>query len=241
MVKKDPSVPVPFHVWVLTEKVTPVAVRAAMACGNIFVSEEAAKETKRVRGFGARHLKVHCALILVDPTIIETPTEYDNLDAVEVDVTLFTDGSISKNPGGIGGWGVLAQWQTEAGMQERELKGIDPAPSTNNRAELLAVIHGLRFVAETFGSWKRIRIVTDSEYVLKGGSEFLSSWKQYGWVTAAGEPVKNKELWEAVDKYTNGQVVSWVWVKGHSGNPENDRADKLAKSAWRSPDPSVAS
>lgn len=239
MTKKDPSVPVPFHVWVLTQKTTPHSVRQSMVEGSVFLTETDAVEAKKNRGFTARHLKVFRALLLLDTIAVETPSEYDELDDVEVDFTLYTDGSISKNPGGIGGWGVLAQWKTEAGEQEEELSGVDPPPSTNNRAELLAVINGLRFVKEKFGTWKRIRIITDSEYVKNGGSLFLQGWKDFGWKTTTGEPVANQDLWEQVDKYTNGQVVYWVWIKGHSGSPENDRADALAKGAWRNGEPGV--
>lgn len=136
-------------------------------------------------------------------------------------VTAFTDGACRGNPGP-GGWAALLR----AGSHERELSGSE-AMTTNNRMELMAVIMGL-------GALKRrvdARVYTDSLYVLKGISEWLPGWKAAGWKTAAKKPVKNQDLWERLDAEVARHRVTWQWVKGHSGHPENERVDALANAA----------
>jgi ribonuclease HI len=133
-------------------------------------------------------------------------------------VQAFTDGACKGNPGP-GGWGVLLRW----GGAEKELHGGESL-TTNNRMELMAVIAALE-------SLKRpvcIEITTDSQYVKRGVTEWMSRWKRNGWRTADKQPVKNRDLWERLDGALRAHEVRWHWVKGHSGHPENERADRLA-------------
>jgi ribonuclease HI len=133
-------------------------------------------------------------------------------------VELFTDGACRGNPGP-GGWGVLLRYQEK----ESELWGGEP-DTTNNRMELQAAIEGLRALSEPC----RVALTTDSQYVRKGITEWISAWKQRGWRTAAKKPVKNVELWQLLDAEASRHQVEWHWVKGHSGHRENDIADTLA-------------
>ncbi len=136
----------------------------------------------------------------------------------------FTDGACSGNPGP-GGWGVLLQARDgERIVKERELSGGEPA-TTNNRMELLAAINAL----ESLSRPSAITIITDSAYVKNGITGWLFGWKKNGWKTAAMKPVKNDELWKRLDAAQARHQVSWEWVKGHAGHPENERADALAR------------
>ena len=134
------------------------------------------------------------------------------------DVVIYTDGACKGNPGP-GGWGVLLR----AGQAERELWG-GASHTTNNRMELLAVIEGLRALKKR----SQVDIYTDSQYVQKGISEWIHGWKARGWKTAAKEPVKNADLWRLLDAATGQHQIDWRWVKGHAGDPGNERADALA-------------
>lgn len=133
-------------------------------------------------------------------------------------VDLFTDGACKGNPGP-GGWGVLMR----AGRHEKELFGGEPM-TTNNRMELLAVIRGLQALKRC----SDVRVHTDSQYVHKGISEWLSAWQARGWRTADRKPVKNADLWMELDALARGHRVQWFWVRGHAGHPGNERADQLA-------------
>jgi len=133
-------------------------------------------------------------------------------------VEIYADGACKGNPGP-GGWGVLLR----SGSRERELCGGE-AQTTNNRMELTAVIEGLRSLKER----SAVRVYTDSQYVQKGISEWIHSWKRRGWLTADKKPVKNVDLWKALDEVARVHQVEWHWVKGHAGHPENERADALA-------------
>ena len=135
-------------------------------------------------------------------------------DAVEI----FTDGACKGNPGP-GGWGALLRY----GEHERELCGGEPQ-TTNNRMELMAVIAAL----ETLKRPSRVRLTTDSQYVKRGVTEWMARWRRNGWRTAERNPVKNRELWERLDRALGEHQVDWHWVRGHSGHPENERADQLA-------------
>lgn len=136
-------------------------------------------------------------------------------------VELFTDGACSGNPGP-GGWGALLRF---AG-RERELSGSE-TETTNNRMELMAVIQGL----EALNQACKVRIHTDSKYVMQGWQEWLPGWKRNGWRTAGKKAVKNQELWQRLDEAASRHELDWVWVKGHSGHPENERVDQLAREA----------
>ena len=136
----------------------------------------------------------------------------------------YTDGACSGNPGP-GGWGALLQAKAgDAVVKERELKGGE-ADTTNNRMELLAAINAL----EALERPSTITVVTDSAYVKGGITEWLRSWKRNNWRTATKKPVKNEDLWRRLDEAAARHQVTWTWVKGHAGHPENERADALAR------------
>ncbi len=138
-------------------------------------------------------------------------------------VDLFTDGACSGNPGP-GGWGAILRWRG----QERELSGAESA-TTNNRMELFAAIAGL----EALKRPARVRIHTDSNYLKDGITKWIHAWKAKGWKTADRKPVKNVELWQRLEAAAKRHDVSWHWVRGHAGHPENERADALAREAIR--------
>ena len=134
------------------------------------------------------------------------------------EVMIYTDGACKGNPGP-GGWGVLMI----AGENRRELCGGEPA-TTNNRMELKAAIEALRALKRP----TRVRLFTDSKYVMQGIETWIHGWKQNGWRTSDKKPVKNMDLWQALDALAAQQQVEWRWVKGHSGDPGNERADALS-------------
>jgi len=133
-------------------------------------------------------------------------------------VRIYTDGACKGNPGP-GGWGALLK----LGTREKELFGGEPE-TTNNRMELTAVIKAL----EALRRRSRAEVYTDSQYVQKGISEWLSNWKRRGWRTADRKPVKNQDLWQRLDQLAGAHEIRWHWVRGHAGHPENERADGLA-------------
>jgi len=135
-------------------------------------------------------------------------------------VEIYTDGACKGNPGP-GGWGVLMK----SGATEKELYGGE-RETTNNRMEMMAVIQALRALKRPCA----ITLHVDSQYVLKGMTEWLPGWKARGWRTAAKQPVKNVDLWQALDELvrTSGHTIAWRWVRGHDGDPGNERADVLA-------------
>ena len=133
-------------------------------------------------------------------------------------VRIYTDGACKGNPGP-GGWGALLQFDG----REKELCGGEPG-TTNNRMELTAVIRAL----EALNRRCDIDLYTDSQYVQKGISEWVASWKRRGWKTADKKPVKNVDLWLELDSLAGGHDIRWHWVRGHAGHAENERADQLA-------------
>ncbi len=133
-------------------------------------------------------------------------------------VEIWADGGCRGNPGP-GGWGVLLR----AGTHEKELWGGEAA-TTNNRMELTAVIRALEAMKRPV----RARIHTDSQYVQKGISEWIHGWKRNGWKTSDRKPVKNADLWQELDALAGRHRIDWLWVKGHAGDPGNERADALA-------------
>jgi len=136
-------------------------------------------------------------------------------------VDIFTDGACSGNPGP-GGWAAILR----AGKHERELSGGERA-STNNRMELTAVIKALEALKQPSAA----TVHTDSRYVMDGATKWMKNWKKNGWKTADKKPVKNEELWRALEDAAARHAVSWRWVEGHSGHAENERADALARAA----------
>lgn len=133
-------------------------------------------------------------------------------------VVIYTDGACKGNPGP-GGWGAWLRW----GTVEKELWGGEPL-TTNNRMELMAVIQALGILKKPC----KVAIYTDSQYVRKGMTEWITGWMARGWRTADKKPVKNAELWQQLHQAVSQHQVQWHWVKGHSGDPGNERADGLA-------------
>lgn len=137
------------------------------------------------------------------------------------EVELFTDGACKGNPGP-GGWGALIR----SGKHEKELSGGERL-TTNNRMELMAAIAGLNALTRPC----RVTLSTDSNYVKDGITKWIHGWRRNGWRTADKKPVKNVELWQALEEATQRHQVEWRWVKGHAGHPDNERADRLASAA----------
>ena len=134
-------------------------------------------------------------------------------------VDIYTDGACSGNPGP-GGWGAILRY----GAIDKELSGGE-AETTNNRMELTAAIEALNALTERC----QVDLYTDSSYVKDGIGGWIEGWKRNGWKTSAKKPVKNVELWQALEEARNRHDVTWHWVKGHAGHPENERADELAR------------
>lgn len=136
-------------------------------------------------------------------------------------VSIYTDGACSGNPGP-GGWAAILVYQTT----EKELTGAE-AQTTNNRMELMAAISGLNALKQSC----KVELYTDSTYVQKGISEWISGWKAKGWKTADRKPVKNADLWQLLEAAAGRHEVRWHWVRGHNGHDYNERADQLARGA----------
>jgi ribonuclease HI len=134
-------------------------------------------------------------------------------------VEIYTDGACSGNPGP-GGWGAVLTY----GGHTRELRGGEAAPTTNNRMELMAAIQAL----ESLTRRSTVRLHTDSSYLRNGVTTWLTTWKRNGWKTASRQPVKNEDLWRRLDDAAGRHDIQWLWVKGHAGDPGNERADALA-------------
>jgi ribonuclease HI len=135
------------------------------------------------------------------------------------EVVIYTDGACSGNPGP-GGWGVVMRWQGT----EKEMYGAEPL-TTNNRMELTAAIQALEALTRPV----TVSLHTDSTYVLNGITKWIQGWERNGWKTAAKKPVKNDDLWRRLTEAMRPHDVTWVWVKGHAGDPGNERADALAR------------
>ncbi|WP_260484312.1 ribonuclease HI [Sphingomicrobium flavum] len=135
-------------------------------------------------------------------------------------VHIFTDGACKGNPGP-GGWGAVMRWNGE----ERELSGGD-VETTNNRMEMMAAIEALNALKRPC----TVILTTDSVYLRDGITKWIHGWKKNGWRTAAKKPVKNADLWQSLEEAAARHEVTWEWVKGHAGHPENERADELATS-----------
>ena len=140
------------------------------------------------------------------------------------EVEIYTDGACSGNPGP-GGWGALLKY----GDRVREICGGEAAGTTNNRMELMAAIQAL----EALKRPATVRLHTDSVYVRNGIMNWLPKWKRNGWRTADKKPVKNADLWQRLEAATQPHKIQWIWVKGHAGDPGNERADALANQGMR--------
>lgn len=140
-------------------------------------------------------------------------------------VSIYTDGGARPNPGGPGGWAALLI----SGARRRELSGAEPA-TTNNRMELTAAIMALEALREPC----RVTLHTDSQYLRNGITLWLPGWLRKGWKTAARKPVKNQDLWQRLHQASRRHEVHWRWVRGHAGNPDNERVDRLARAARES-------
>jgi ribonuclease HI len=136
-------------------------------------------------------------------------------------VEIATDGACKGNPGP-GGWGAVIRM----GVNEKELSGGEPL-TTNNRMEMMAAISGLNALTKPC----RVTLSTDSRYVMDGLTKWIKGWQRNGWKTADKKPVKNADLWQALLDAAKPHRIEWVWVKGHAGHPENERADRLASDA----------
>jgi ribonuclease HI len=136
-------------------------------------------------------------------------------------IEIHTDGACLGNPGP-GGWAALLRYKAH----ERELAGGEP-DTTNNRMELMAAIRGLEALSEPC----EVMLQTDSQYVRQGITEWMPGWIRRGWKTAGGDPVKNRDLWERLHAATGKHRIDWRWVKGHNGDPDNERVDELARLA----------
>ena len=137
------------------------------------------------------------------------------------EIEIHTDGACLGNPGP-GGWAALLRYKGH----ERELAGGE-GHTTNNRMELMAAIMGLETLTEPC----RIMLQTDSQYVRQGITEWMSGWVRRNWTTAGGDPVKNRDLWERLHAATGRHQIEWRWVKGHNGDPDNERVDQMARDA----------
>ena len=135
------------------------------------------------------------------------------------EVVIYTDGACSGNPGP-GGWGAVLRWKDT----EKELYGGDPL-TTNNRMELMAAIQAL----EALQRPAKVDLYTDSKYLLDGITKWIKGWQRNGWLTSAKKPVKNDDLWRRLSEAMSRHEVTWLWVKGHAGDPGNERADALAR------------
>jgi ribonuclease HI len=135
------------------------------------------------------------------------------------EVVIYTDGACSGNPGP-GGWGAVLQWNGTV----KELHGGEPQ-TTNNRMELMAAIQALEGLSRP----ATVQLYTDSKYLLDGITKWIHGWQRNGWRTAAKQPVKNADLWRRLVEAMDGHQISWQWVKGHAGDPGNERADELAR------------
>jgi ribonuclease HI len=141
------------------------------------------------------------------------------------EVEIFTDGACSGNPGP-GGWGAIIRLVSNG--HTKEFSGGEPE-TTNNRMELTAALKALQALKEPL----QVDLYSDSDYVNKGISQWIHGWKRNGWKTADKKPVKNADLWQALDAERQRHKVSWHWVKGHAGHPENERADELAREGMK--------
>lgn len=145
-------------------------------------------------------------------------------DAVSARITLYTDGACSGNPGP-GGWGAVFQYDN---LMAEAFGG--EAHTTNNRMEMMAAIEGLNKL-KALNKPFLVDLYTDSKYLRDGIQSWMVKWKQNGWQTSDKKPVKNKDLWEALDDLQQYHTITWYWVKGHDGHPLNEKADDLARSA----------
>lgn len=140
-------------------------------------------------------------------------------------LTVYTDGSCLRNPDGPGGWSAVLMGATK----QIQVSGFEPV-TTNNRMEMIAALSAMR-IAKKLNHTGPVVIHTDSEYVKNGMTAWLAGWKRRGWIASSGKPVLNRDLWEDMDQESRGLKIEWRWVRGHNGDPYNELADTLAKTA----------
>lgn len=173
-----------------------------------------------------RHLRPVPPVAVENVEAVASATESPHPAAGRLSATIFTDGAAEGNPGP-GGYCAIVR---VPGRPDRELSGSS-IHTTNNKMELTAAIAGLRAAIDAGAD--DITVVTDSEYLVKGMTEWLPEWERRGWKTWAGQPVKNKDLWQQLVSLTRGRNVRWQWIKGHAGHPENERCDLVATASAR--------
>ena len=162
---------------------------------------------------------------LVDHYLFQNaPTDYLHVLPVMKSIEIFTDGGCKGNPGP-GGYGCIIRGDGNV----LELKGSHPQ-TTNNIMEMTAAIVALKELSQPY----QITLTTDSQYLVKGMTEWIHNWVKKGWLTASRQPVKNKELWQELHSLSKQHKITWIWVKGHAGHPENERCDQLANEAMDS-------
>ena len=162
--------------------------------------------------------------VLFDPYISQIPSYVDGLSVAsnrKHRVEIFSDGACKGNPGP-GGYGAILKY----GQKTKEISGFAPE-TTNNRMEMMAVIEALRQIKRPCN----IKVVTDSNYLVKGMTEWMPGWIRRNWLNSQKKPVLNKDLWERLLKLSRLHQIKWEWVKGHHGHPENERCDQLARGA----------
>ncbi len=160
------------------------------------------------------------------PPLAESAAGPTASSSEKLTATIYTDGAAEGNPGP-GGYCALVRIP---GRPDRELSGSS-IHTTNNKMELSAAIAGLRAVADA--GIAELTVISDSEYLIKGMTEWLPEWERRDWKTSTGQPVKNQDLWQQLDSLSRGRHVEWKWIKGHAGHPENERCDTVATAAAR--------
>lgn len=209
------------------------------AVGDFHLSLALALEARDKMGERGKTLSVYRGVFEMDLDPVDRPEDNARLaearkgsaplpeGPLPATVVIYTDGSITKNPGGFGGWAFYAVWKEDGEFRTHEASGGLPQPSTNNRAEMSAVLEGLKWAIGKFG-WVDVQVVSDSQYVINGASQWMEGWIRRGWITSTGKEVENRSLWEEIRDVTSQLIIKWVWVKGHSGHPENEYVDRLA-------------
>jgi len=178
----------------------------------------------RERLIGVKNELVRNKKVMIELDVVVEKSSSKKFNAV-----VYSDGGASPNPGP-GGYGIVID---KGEGKNIEIAGYEASKTTNNRMELMGVIVGLEYVTKNLSSVGLFKVVTDSSYVKNGITNWIFGWKKNGWKTKNSAPVKNRDLWERLDELNSSLSVSWEWVKGHAGHPENERCDELVGIARR--------